>query len=121
MQEIIPFRLAPLAIFSVLPILLNAQEMGGKHSSAITGCLKQGSDPGGYYLMAQDGKMYELVVHGVNLAEHVGHTVTITGHAVKLPEEQESKKEATEKAEAGSSSYGDFQAAAVKMVSSSCQ
>jgi hypothetical protein len=49
-----------------------------------------------------------------------GHTVTVTGDSVKLPDAQESKKEASEKAEAGSAPYGDFQATSVKMVSTSC-
>ena len=112
---------APLVFLSLLPVLLSAQEMGGKQPTAVTGCLKQGSTDTGFYLMAQDGKMYEIMAHGVNLKEHVGHTVTVTGHSVKLSEAQEAKKAATEKAEAGSSSYVDFQATGVKMVSSSCQ
>jgi len=110
--------LAPLALFGLFPLLLSAQQMGDNNMS-VTGCLKQGSDAGGYYLMASDGKMYEVMGH--NLAEHVGHTITVTGHAVKLSEKEEAKKEASEKAEAGSSTYVDFRATGVKMVSASCQ
>jgi hypothetical protein len=79
--------LAPLVLLSVLPMLLSAQEMG-KQSTSVTSCLKQGSTDNGFYLMAQDGKMYEIMAHGVNLKEHVGHTVTVTGHNVKLSEAQ---------------------------------
>ena len=111
--------LVPLAFFSLLPMLLSAQEAGEKHSTSVTGCLKQGTDAGGYYLVAQDGKMYELTGNGASLAEHVGHTITVTGHTVKLPEAQESKKEASEKQESGGNSYVDFLAASVKMVSTS--
>jgi len=113
--------LVPLMFFVLFPILLSAQDnMGmGKQGMSVTGCLKQGTDKGGYYIMA-DGKMYEVMGHGVNLAEHVGHTVTVTGHTVKLSEAQEAKKEASEKAEAGSSPYEDFQVTSLKMVSSSC-
>jgi hypothetical protein len=111
----------PLVFLSLFPLLLNAQEMGAKQNTAVTGCVKQGSGPGDFYLTSSDGKMYEIMAHGVNLAEHVGHTVTLTGHSVKLSAEQESKKEATEKSEAGTSSYVDFQASSVKMVSTSCQ
>ena len=115
--------LAPLALFILLPVLLSAQDnmsnMGGKQSMSVTGCLKQGSDTGGYYLMSQDGKMYELM--GKGLGEHVGHTITATGMQVTLPHSQEMKKESTEKTEAGSASVVDMKVSSVKMVSSSCQ
>jgi len=113
--------LALLAFVSLLPMLLSAQETGGKHSACVTGCLKPGTDTGGYYLIGQDGKMYEFTGSAVNLAEHVGHTVTVTGHTVKLSEAQESKKVQSEKAEAGSIAYGDFRATGVTMVSANCQ
>ena len=111
--------LAPLVFLSLFPILLNAQDNMGKQSMSVTGCLKAGSDKGGYYIMA-DGKMYEVMAPGVNLAEHVGHTVALAGHVVKLPEAVEARKEASEKSEAGSSSYTDFQATSLKMVSTNC-
>jgi len=111
--------LAPLMFFSLLPVVMNAQDNMGKQGTSVTGCLKQGTDHGGYYIMA-DGKMYEVTGHGVNLAEHVGHTVTVMGHTVKLSEAQEAKKEASEKAEAGSSPYEDFQVTSLKMVSANC-
>ena len=79
-------RLAPLVVLTLLPVLLSAQDnmgmSGGKPAMSVTGCLKQGSDTGGYYLMSQDGKMYELM--GSGLAAHVGHTITVTGHQVML-------------------------------------
>ena len=115
--------LAPLVFFSLFPLLLSAQDnmgmAGGKQAMSATGCLKQGSNPGGYYLMGQDGKMYELV--GPGLAAHVNHTVTVTGHQVTLSAAQEGKKEATEKAEAGGQPYVDMKVSGVKMVSESCQ
>ena len=115
--------LAPLVFLSLFPILLSAQDNmgmgGGKQAMSVTGCLKQGSDAGGYYLMAQDGKMYELM--GPGLAAHVNHTVTVTGQQVTLSHAQEQKKEASEKAEAGGSTYVDMKVSSVKMVSESCQ
>ena len=115
--------LAPLVFLSLFPILLNAQDNmgmgGGKQAMSVTGCLKQGSDAGGYYLMAQDGKMYELM--GPGLAAHVNHTITVTGQQVTLSHAQEQKKEASEKAEAGGSTYVDMKVSSVKMVSESCQ
>ena len=115
--------LAPLVVLTLLPVLLSAQDnmgmSGGKPAMSVTGCLKQGSDTGGYYLMSQDGKMYELM--GSGLAAHVGHTITVTGHQVMLSHSQEAKKEATEKTEAGSGSYVDMKVSSVKMVSESCK
>ena len=113
--------LAPLVLLSLLPVLMSAQDNmgGGKEAMSVTGCLKQGSDTGGYYMMGQDGKMYELM--GAGLAAHVNHTVTVTGKQVTLSHAQEEKKEASEKAEAGSSSYVDMKVSSVKMVSETCQ
>jgi hypothetical protein len=110
----------PLVFFVVFPILLSAQDnMGGKQMTSVTGCLKQGSDSNGYYIMGQDGKMYELM--GKGLSAHVGHTVTVSGMPVTLSHSQEEKKEASEKSEAGTNSYVDMKVSDVKMVSSSCQ
>ena len=113
--------LAPLVFFILFPVLLSAQDnMGsGKQAMSVTGCLKQGTDTGGYYIMGQDGKMYELM--GKGLGAHVGHTVTATGMQVTLPAAQEEKKEATEKTEAGASSVVDMKVSNLKMVSTSCQ
>ncbi len=111
--------LAPLVLFSLLPLLMSAQDNMGKQAMSVTGCLKQGSDANGFYVMGQDGKMYELM--GKGLAAHVGHTVTVTGMPVTLSHAQEEKKEASEKAEAGSGTYVDMKVSDVKMVSTSCQ
>jgi hypothetical protein len=110
--------LAPLAIFAMLPGLLNAQDdSGGKMS--VTGCVKQGTDANGYYLMSNDGKMYEL--WGKNLGAHLGHTVAVTGTRAQLTPAQEQKKEASEKSEAGTASYVDLKVTSLKMVSESCK
>src|SRR5208283_5815984 len=114
------FWFVPLVFLSLLPVLLSAQDSMGKQATSITGCLKQGTDTGGYYIIA-GGKMYEVMAgKGVSFAEHVGHTVTVAGHTVKLSEAQEAKKEASEKAEAGSSPYADFQVTGLKHVSPTC-
>lgn len=111
--------LVPLMFFALAPLLLTAQDqMSGKQMS-VTGCLKQGSDMNGYYIMGQDGKMYEL--SGKNLGEHLNHTVTVTGTPMKMSHAQEEKKEASEKSEAGSASYTDMKVTQLKMVSESCQ
>ena len=110
---------APLALLVLSSSLMSAQDAGS--ATGITGCLKQGSEKGGYYVTAQDGTMYELVGKSSNLAQHLNHTVTVTGRETKLPEAQESKLEPHEKTEASGGKYVDFQVADVKMVSASCQ
>ena len=106
--------LVPLVFLMVFPMLLSAQDQ-----TSVTGCLKQGSDAHGYYIMGQDGKMYEL--WGKNLGEHVNHTVTVMGTPAKMSHSMEEKKEATEKAEAGSATVTDLKVSSLKMVSETCQ
>jgi hypothetical protein len=112
--------LGAVSFFCISPALLSAQsDAGAKQPMSVTGCLKQGSDSGGYYITGQDGKMYELM--GKGLGAHLNHTVTVTGMPVTLSHAQEEKKEATEKTEAGGSSVVDMKVSDVKMVSTSCQ
>lgn len=47
--------------------------------TSITGCLAQGTAKDSYTLRSADGKTYTLTSTKVNLGEHVGHKVTITG------------------------------------------
>jgi hypothetical protein len=108
-----------LVLFCLMPLMSAQDKMGSNAVMSVTGCLKQGTDHGGYYLMAQDGKMYELM--GSGLAAHVNHTVTVTGKQVMLSHSDEEKKEASEKAEAGSGTYVDLKVSNLKMVSESCQ
>lgn len=112
--------LVSLAVLSLLPALLCAQDnMGGSQSMSVTGCLKQGSDTNGFYLMGDDGKMYEL--WGKGLSAHVGHKITVTGTKATMSEGQEKKKEMSEKKESGGATVIDMRVSDVKMVSESCQ
>jgi hypothetical protein len=120
--------LAAMALVMSVPVLLNAQygspqqdNMGsnmGKQMS-VTGCLKQGTDTGGYYLMGDDGKMYEL--WGKGLSAHVNHKVTVTGMQETMPDTMEKKRETAEKSEAGGATTVDMKVSQVKMISESCQ
>jgi hypothetical protein len=92
---------------------------GTAHCVSATGCLKQGSEPGGYYLTSDDGKIWELT--GEGLSSHVGHKVTVTGQQMKGSKSQEDKIETNEKSEAGGNPYGDLRVSNVQMVSASCQ
>jgi hypothetical protein len=97
---------------------IGKQDNMGKHMS-VTGCLKQGSDKGGYYLMGDDGKMYELSGNG--LSAHVNHKVTVTGMEEHMASGMESKREAAEKEEGNGSTVVDMKVSHLKMVSENCQ
>ena len=114
--------LAPLVLLSLVPGLASAQDnmgMSNKQSMSVTGCLKQGTDTGGYYIMGDDGKMYELM--GKGLSAHVNHKVMVTGMQETMSESHEQKKMPTEKSEAGNASIVDMKVTNLKMVSESCQ
>lgn len=113
--------LAPLVLFSLSPILLSAQNtgMGNNQQIKVTGCVRQGNEARSYYLMGEDGRMYELWGQGVGA--HVNHKVTLTGMQINLTPGEEQKKAASEKQEAGSAPYIDMKVSSVTMVSESCQ
>jgi hypothetical protein len=114
--------LAPVLLFGLFPVLAVAQDnmgMSNNQSMSVTGCLKQGSDSGGYYLMGDDGKMYELF--GKGLSAHVNHKVKVTGMPTTKSQAQEDKKMTSEKSEAGGATVVDMKVSSLKMVSESCQ
>jgi len=114
--------LAPVVLFGLFPVLASAQDnmgMSNKQMMSVTGCLKQGTDTGGYYIMGDDGKMYELM--GKGLSAHVNHKITVTGMPETMSQSQEQKKMSAEKSEAGKATVVDMKVNSVKMVSESCQ
>jgi len=115
--------LAPLLFLSLCPVVLQAQEHMGKESMSkthsVTGCLQKGTEPGGFFVVGEDGKMWEL--SGKVDATHVGHKVTVEGHVQHRSKAEEDKVADAEKQEAGGKSFGDFHVTSLKMVSDSCQ
>lgn len=62
----------------------------------VTGCLQKGTDPDTYTLTGNDGQTYELRSSAsVQLEQHVGHTVTVTGSWTK-ESASESKKQGSQ-------------------------
>ena len=88
--------------------LATAQDMTTQNPSAsdthsnvrtLTGCLRQGDNAHEFELMGQDGSTWELRSDAVDLASHVGHTVSITGavaHPTMHGMKEDTKKEAQE-------------------------
>jgi hypothetical protein len=126
--------LVAVLVVSVAPITLRAQETpaqekneekmehkSARHTESVTGCLQKGDEAGGYSLTGDDGKMWELRSKSVNLADHVGHKVTVTGSLAHHSKTHEEEMETTEKKEAAGKEYGDLRVSSLKMVSESCQ
>jgi hypothetical protein len=125
--------LVTVLVVSVSPIFLRAQESAAqekseqkmekstRHTESVTGCLQKGDEAGGFSIMGDDGKMWELSSKKVKLADHVGHTVTVTGSSSHHSKAHEEKMEKDEKKEAAGKDYGDLRVSSLKMVSESCQ
>src|ERR1700691_3938692 len=50
--------------------------------TTVTGCIAAGKKDGTFKLTADDGTVYMLRSRNTNFAEHVGHTVTVTGRVL---------------------------------------
>ena len=63
----------------------------------VSGCLQQGEEPGGFVLMGDDGKVWELTAAGgIMLADHIGHKIKVTGSRIRNSKMLEEKKEKDE-------------------------
>ena len=83
----------------------------------MTGCLqKEGDD---YELMADNGSTWELKSDQANLADHVGHTVRVTG-TVDHEKMHNAKEKAKEKSQDNPKERGHLTVTNLKMVSRSC-
>ncbi|MGA7916582.1 MAG: DUF5818 domain-containing protein [Candidatus Acidiferrales bacterium] len=133
--------LALLAAVTFLPSRLPAQDTGNSGqenapaatTATVTGCLQAGQKAGRFMLTADDGTVYHLRSKSVDLSEHVGHTVTVTGRVgQRRPQEGQapSSSSSPEANAAGQSGEGQGGGHAhghmlfvsdLKMVSDSCK
>lgn len=103
-----------------VPLLHGASQMDDKPQT-VTGCLQKGGESEGFYLIAKNGKHWELYSNpDVSLADHVGHTVTVTGTVANRSKEQEDKSQPYEKKETGTKGHADLQVSSMKHVSETC-
>ena len=124
--------LVPAMFISLCPIVSQAQataapaEAAAMHKHAaikVTGCLQKGESTDEFSLTGKDGKTWELHSTAVKLAEHLGHTVTVTGvrhHETKAEEAKEAKTEPAETKAAEAKEAGDLLVTSLKMVSKTC-
>ncbi len=120
-------KLAWLALFVSLSsvLLYGAPQMAGEKAPAtqtVTGCLQKGTEPVGFFLISTDNKHWELYGNkDVALADHVGHTVTVTGTLAHRSKAQEDKSQPHEQKEMAGRQHDDLQVSSVKMVSTTCK
>lgn len=97
-------------------------DKSGSHT--VTGCLQKGEQPNHFQLQGKDGSSWDLTSANVSLADHVGHTVSVTGTVVNAT--AHSVKEGTKSmahavgATKNNSETGELKVSDVKMVSESC-
>lgn len=99
---------------------------GDTHANVrtLTGCLQKAGGSNEYELVGDDGSTWEVRSDAVDLASHVGHTVTLTG-AIRNPTmhgmKEDAKKEAQEHGmDKSATEHGHMTVTNVSMVSSSC-
>ena len=102
-----------------------AKKTTHKNTRTLTGCLQKGEEANEYNFAAKNGGAWEIKSDTVNLGEHVGHTVTITGvvshakiHGMKEDVKEEAREHGVDK---NSAERGHITVTDLKMVSDSCQ
>jgi hypothetical protein len=87
----------------------------------VTGCLQKGTETGGFFLVSTEDKHWEVYPNpDVSLADHVGHTVTLTGTVAHRSKAQEEKSQPNEQKEIRGKKHADLQVSSLKMVSTTC-
>lgn len=107
---------AGVMIFGICSFYAQAQNPPSKHEKThgtvtVTGCLQKGDEAGEFSITGEDGKMYGLRSTSVKLEDHLGHKVTVTGHA---------KAESKAEKEKGSKEAADLTVTDLKMISTTC-
>ena len=99
-------------------VLLSAQTPADKSASrTVTGCLQEGLESKGFFVITENGQHWELYPEkNVALADQVGKKVTVAGTVVKRSTEQEEKSQPYEKKEITGTKHADLRVFSVKVV-----
>jgi hypothetical protein len=96
-------------------------------AKTVTGCLQKGESANEYMLTGTDGSTWEIKSDSVDLASHVGQTVTVSGNRSKVHAKAHELKEKT-KSEAqehgmdkNATEHGHLNVSNVTKVSDSCK
>ena len=107
--------------------LAKSDDKDSDRPRTLTGCLQPGDGANEYVLTAKDGSTWELRSDSVDLAPHVGHTVSITGtasaaHAKAHEMKEDAKEEMQEHGmDKNAKEHGHLKATKLKMVSDTCR
>jgi hypothetical protein len=102
------------------PQMANEKASAGPEQT-VTGCLQKGVEPVGFFIIGADNKHWELYSgKEVSLADHVGHTVTVTGSLANRSPKQEQESQPSEQKEIAGREHSDLQVSSLKMVSETC-
>ena len=115
------------ALLVTFAVSATAQETTTKKTHqkvrTVTGCVQKDGDE--YELTTKSGSTWELKSDTVEIAPHVGHTVTVTGavehaklHGMKEDTKSEMKEHGMDK---GAKEHGHLKVTSLKMVSESCK
>lgn len=96
------------------PGITTAQDNASDSSQMVTGCIQKGATDKIFTLTDENGKLWDLRSKTVQLAPHVGHTVTITG---TIPQ----KSDSDNKTSGDTSPQNHLRVTNLKMVSDTCQ
>ena len=108
-------------IFICGTLMANAQDTDNSHakSRSITGCLQNGDNSKEYKLIAKDGGRWDLKSDSVNMSEHVGHEVKVTG-VVSNATAHNMKEDIKQGVGKDEHETGDMTVTNLKMVSTNC-
>jgi hypothetical protein len=122
MKVRVTLGLIALCGMSLVPAAGFAQTTQDKSAETrtLTGCLSNGEKAGEYSLVGADGSTWEIRSKTVKLADHVGHTVTVTGK-VWHPDMHGAKEKAKEIVDPNATEHGHLNATDISMVSDSCK
>ncbi len=96
-------------------------------AKTVTGCLQRGEAANEYTLLAKDGSTWEISSDKVDLAPHVGHTVTISASPSRVHEKAHEMKEGAKEEmhehdmKKSNAEHGHLKVDTLTMVSESCQ
>ena len=96
-----------------------------KKTRTLSGCLQKGDDAKEYRLTTAKGATWEIRADSLDLGEHVGHTVRVTGvvsnakmHGMKEDAKEEAKEHGVVK---DSTEHGHMTVTNLSMVSERCR
>ena len=115
-----------VVVFSVALVAAqdDAKKTTHKKVRTVSGCLQKTDDANEYKLTTAKGGTWEIKSDAVQLGEHVGHTVSVTGvvsNATMHGAKEDAKAEAKEHGVGeNSTEHGHMTVTDLKMVSKSC-